>query len=215
MELIIKTRTEKIKGKLVQFAKFLCPNLLCNKIVERRIYNGLRDKSCGCTKYSEQVKQKIREARKLQNPPNKGRQFTEVHKEKIRQGKKGQISPMKGKHHTEETKQLMKEKHLGKFSELASNWQDGKSFEPYSPEFNKELKQTILERDNYTCQNLSCSGEFTRLDIHHIDYDKLNNNLENLTALCISCHMKTNFNRFYFTEYYQNIMINRLVEGLI
>src|SRR3972149_1489629 len=74
-------------------------------------------------------------------------------------------------------------------------------------EFNKELKQSILERDNYTCQCPYCNLENGRLMVHHIDYNKKNNNPENLITLCNSCHSKTigKNKRQYFTEFYQKI----------
>ena len=31
--------------------------------------------------------------------------------------------------------------------------------------------------------------------VHHIDYDKKNNDVDNLVTLCTPCHTKTNFNR--------------------
>ena len=45
-----------------------------------------------------------------------------------------------------------------------------------------------------------------KLCIHHIDYDKKNNNPENLITLCNSCHTKTNIkNRDYWKNYYSEI----------
>lgn len=38
--------------------------------------------------------------------------------------------------------------------------------------------------------------------VHHIDYNKLNCNPNNLITLCKSCHMKTNFNREYWLDYF-------------
>ena len=101
----------------------------------------------------------------------------------------------------------------GKFGEESRNWNNGSSFEPYSPEFNKELKQLILERDNYTCQDLKCDGQHDKLHIHHIDYNKKNNNPENLITLCNSCHMKTNSKnkRTFYTDFYNNLMNERMV----
>ena len=103
----------------------------------------------------------------------------------------------------------------GKYGELAPNWNNGSSFEPYSPDFNKPLKQSVLECDNYTCQNPNCEHLSEGLDVHHINYDKKNSNPENLISLCKSCHIKTNFNRQYYTEFYQNIMMNKLMECLL
>jgi len=92
-----------------------------------------------------------------------------------------------------------------------------KSFEIYPPEFNKGFKQQILERDNYTCQDPNCEHKSNTLDAHHIDYDKKNNIPENVITLCRSCHMKTNGKnkRQYFTEFYQNIMMGKLMECLL
>lgn len=70
------------------------------------------------------------------------------------------------------------------------NWRGGVSFEPYSPEFDKELKEQIRERDEYKCQLCGVHQENLprALDIHHIDNDKKNDTLENLTSLCPGCH---------------------------
>jgi hypothetical protein len=42
-----------------------------------------------------------------------------------------------------------------------------------------------------------------KLQIHHIDYNKKNNNLNNLISLCLSCHTKTGFNRSYWEKYFK------------
>jgi len=62
----------------------------------------------------------------------------------------------------------------------------------------------IRVRDNFTCQICKVPElEFNRrLDIHHKDYNKKNNTEINLVALCQSCHLKTNFNREYWLNYF-------------
>lgn len=89
--------------------------------------------------------------------------------------------------------------------EKASAWEGGISKLPYAFEFNKQLKQFIKQRDQNICQNPNCMNT-KNLHVHHIDYDKQNNNIENLVTLCRSCHTKTNHNRYYFTNYYQEIL---------
>ena len=49
-----------------------------------------------------------------------------------------------------------------------------------------ESASIVLERDNYECQK--CGSK--EAHIHHIDWDKENNNLDNLIVLCNSCHQK-------------------------
>lgn len=85
------------------------------------------------------------------------------------------------------------------------NWQNGKSFEPYGLEFNNNLKKTIRNRDEQKCQicgktKLENNEE---LSIHHIDYDKRNNNLNNLISLCRDCHIRTNYKRKYWTKFFR------------
>ena len=85
------------------------------------------------------------------------------------------------------------------------NWKDGKSFEQYGIEFTSELKKQIRKRDSYRCQECGIQeGELDyRLHIHHIDYDKKNNDPDNLMALCRGCHVKTNFTRKHWTAYFE------------
>lgn len=76
-------------------------------------------------------------------------------------------------------------------------WQGGKSFEPYSPSFNKQLKSKIRVRDNFKCRlcgvpEIEC---YEHLHIHHIDYNKKNCKEDNLISLCRRCHVGTNFRR--------------------
>ncbi len=41
------------------------------------------------------------------------------------------------------------------------------------------------------------------LEVHHIDYNKQNNNINNLITLCHPCNVRANFNRNYWQEYYK------------
>jgi len=90
------------------------------------------------------------------------------------------------------------------------NWIDGRSFEPYSSEFNEELKEQIRNRDNHICQNCGMTEEEhiivygQVLHVHHIDYDKINCKKENLISLCVGCNARANFNRSYWVDFYQN-----------
>jgi hypothetical protein len=87
-------------------------------------------------------------------------------------------------------------------------WQGGKSFEPYTFEFNDELKESIRKRDNYICQNCGMTEEEHLivvgkvLSVHHIDYDKNNCNENNLITLCMACNNRANFNRDYWKDFY-------------
>ena len=166
-------------------------------------------------KHTEKTKEKMKLA-KLKNPARYwlGKKRSKETIEKIRNKKKGQnignqfakgnlpnrTSFKKGEHHGVE---FGKDKRVdGKYNH---NWKGGTSFEPYGIEFNKELKTEIRKRDKFTCQECDKNG----FVIHHIDYNKKNNNPTNLITLCRSCNFKANYNREDWTKCYQNKLNNR------
>lgn len=85
------------------------------------------------------------------------------------------------------------------------NWKGGKSFEPYSCQFTKQLKLKIKRRDNFKCRLCGVLEKdyFQKLSIHHIDFDKNNCNEINLVVLCRSCNSKVNYNREYWSKYFK------------
>ena len=207
----------------------------CNQYSEE-MRQKVRESHLGM-KATEETKEKMREATKGENNPFYGKKHTEEARQKIKDNHadfSGENHPMYGKKQTEEARQKMSESHKGvepwnkgkdnpysektvqkmsesrkgKTGELSPNWQNGISFEKYGIEFNKELKQQILERDNYTCQCPDCEYKTDALDLHHIDYNKKNNNPENIITLCDNCHAKTfgKKKRQYWTEFYQSII---------
>lgn len=153
---------------------------------------------------SEETKQKLSEA-------HKGKRLSEEHKRKISislmGNKNGALSGAnRGAVRSEETREKMSKSKRGKKN---PNWQNGISFEPYSPEFNEALKEKIRERDNRQCQECGIAEKelVHKLDVHHIDYDKKNNESKNLISLCRECHGKTNFTRENWTEYFRGFMV--------
>ena len=169
------------------------------------------------THHSEETKQKMRENHANfsgKNSPSFGHHPTEETRRKISESLTGHhptketrrklSERMKGKQnskghkHTEEqrrqqSERMKGEKHpmYGKYGPEAANWRGGVSSLPYAPEFNEALKREIRKRDSYTCRwcGIFQSLLRRRLDVHHIDFDKKNNNSSNLCALCQSCHM--------------------------
>lgn len=93
----------------------------------------------------------------------------------------------------------------------ASNWQGGKSFINYPKEWDKKLIEKIRARDHYRCQKCGISQSMLgrALHIHHIDYNKHNCDPSNLISLCARCHAQSNvnnFDRYYMTIMYRNIL---------
>lgn len=71
-------------------------------------------------------------------------------------------------------------------------WRGGTSFSPYPPAFNKALKAQVLSEQDYTCADcqhrIGPGGK--KQNVHHKDGNKNNCARHNLVALCVSCHMK-------------------------
>jgi len=90
------------------------------------------------------------------------------------------------------------------------NWRNGQSKIPYRYTFNKFLKIKIRTRDNFQCQNPNCKvkeiNQSRALDIHHIDYNKMNCKETNLITLCKICNIKANFNRDYWYAFYKSLI---------
>lgn len=81
--------------------------------------------------------------------------------------------------------------HLENSGENCSLWVDGKSFAPYSLNWNNTFRKSIRRRDAYLC--VICDrhqDEFNRSHcVHHIDGDKMNTTKENCISLCHRHHM--------------------------
>jgi len=74
------------------------------------------------------------------------------------------------------------------------SWRGGKKAAIYGSDFNLWVKRVVAKRDGGICR--VCGLKKKRwMSIHHIDYDKNNNKVENLVLLCINCHMSTNWMR--------------------
>jgi len=171
--------------------------------------------------WSEETKRKISEARK-RNPTRYwlGKKRPELNQNKYREGKKHSEETKKkisennahfkywlGKKLSIETKRKMGESRRGNKN---PSWRGGISFEPYGLEFNDDLKEVIRNRDRrkcFICGKTELENK-EKLIVHHIDYDKQNNDPKNLISLCRSCHQKTNHNRNYWVDYFKKLKLN-------
>lgn len=95
--------------------------------------------------------------------------------------------------------------------ETHPSWQGGKSFEPYTLDFNKKFKQAIKERDYFCCQLCNLwEGDLNQLKryltIHHIDYIKINSFPQNCITLCNKCHSLTTKNREHWKKFFQSLL---------
>lgn len=83
-------------------------------------------------------------------------------------------------------------------------WLGGKSLEPYGLGWTVARKKLVRARDNHICQLCICQPRY--LDIHHIDYDKKNNDESNWISLCHRCNGRINISRVFWGRFFQDIM---------
>jgi len=89
------------------------------------------------------------------------------------------------------------------------SWKGGVSKEPYSQDWNNNLKESIKKRDGYKCMNPDCWGKDDVLNIHHINYNKKICKPENLITVCRSCNGRANKDREWHENWYKAILYNR------
>ena len=148
--------------------------------------------------------------------PMLNKPHSEIHKKNISLG-------MKGRHVSYETRRKISLSESGKYVSLKTRekisgeknpaWLGGKSFEPYTPDFNKRFKKSIKERDgicmlcNISFDDLHLLGR--KVSVHHIDYDKLNSMPQNCVSLCSKCHGTTVINRPHWVKFFQSLLKER------
>lgn len=162
----------------------------------------------------EKQRQSLLKYYETHDAPQKGRHLSDEHKVKLGEAKRRYLQthphPFQGKQHTEDTKRKISSSRVGKYvGPDHYNWRGGISFEPYNLDFNDVLKKQIRERDGYTCQLCRgiWQGSEKRFAVHHIDYDKGNNQPINLITLCIRCNSRVNFNRDSWAFYFMGLQV--------
>ena len=205
-----KMRAIKVGKKLSGVVKEKISNSLKGRIKSKEHRKKIGKAHLG-KKFNIETRLKMSKAKK-------GIRLSEKHKKKIAESAKASLlvqknierlaETNKGREISRKQRRILSEVMKG---ERNHQWLGGKSFEPYSPEFNKNLKLRIRKRDNYTCRECGYTEEELGyiLRIHHIDYNKKNNKENNLISLCRNCHAQTNFNREDWTKYFQGIIYDQ------
>lgn len=154
----------------------------------------------------------------------KNRIVTKETRNKMRLAKVGKVGNRKGTHCSELTKKKISIGNKGTIRSEESKRRNSLShggtgipyeYNCYSEKFFK-IRPLILKRDNYTCQKCGQYGnkKLNYLTIHHIDYNKNNNQENNLICLCKKDNLKANFNRTYWLGFYQNKIAQLKIGGI-
>jgi len=182
-------------------------------------YRGRGRKYCSIACYSTSKEAKARLQKMSGNGGKKGRKYPELYslQHQIRvDGRRRPVLPSEetrrkislantGKKRTEQEKQLMSWKQwmrgksmppeTRKRLSLATSghrhwhWMGGIGSMPYSHQFQNHIRHEVRRRDKYSCQK--CGIKDVHISVHHIDKNKLNDELTNLVCMCKSCHTQT------------------------
>jgi len=182
-------------------------NPMYGKNHTKKAKEKIREKSLGNKKWLG--KKHKEESKKKMSKFREGKTYEKIFgsKEKAEKVKKKIALKSIGHVLPKESRERLSEKRRGNKNPA---WLDGRSFEPYSQEFNKEIKEQIRKRDNYRCQaDLgTCKG---RLSIHHIDYNKKNNSPLNLITLCARHNTFVNKYRKHWINYFKMKIFIRML----
>lgn len=114
---------------------------------------------------------------------------------------RGSAHPFYGKKRSAEERARMSEAQKKRYAAMRPEdhpaWRGGTGSLPYGPGFTRTVKRLIRERDDYTCQRCGITQDQVsrKLDVHHIDHDKMNNHESNLVTLCSSCNIWFSWHR--------------------
>ena len=199
-----KTRSEKTKQKISEAA--------LGRIPTEAMIEGYKKQSIKITEIMNRPETKSKQSKYMKKAHNE-KKYENSYKSIERNQK---ISEARIKYYKEHPGCVAGENNpnYGKGLLGAKNgmWKDGISFEPYSFEFNDILKQQIRERDEFTCQLCWEEENGKKLSIHHIDYNKMNCNPNNLITLCRGCNSKVNANRPEWSNFFS---VNLAQRGLL
>ena len=82
------------------------------------------------------------------------------------------------------------------------NWRGGDR--DYGTGFTKDLKRIVRWLYDNRCFICGEKPDGKETAVHHIDYDKKNNTIDNLVPLCNSHHSQTNTRRDYWQWFFKN-----------
>ena len=198
--------SESLKGKMVGDKNPSCKSYVIEKIRQKANERYTNEE------YRQKHKLAIRNYYKTHEHHVKGISKTQEQKEKMSISRKKwcKENPEKAKEVIEKSRATNIEKGTHR-NERNPNWYGGISKIKIKRRTTKELKDKIKKRDGYRCQQcFSFQDELVQpLIVHHIDFNKLNDNETNLITLCNPCHSQLNYDRESWIDYFKVKQIQR------
>lgn len=178
--------------------------------MQKQWQNPSRARLEGIRRMAKTKKNLYREGKMV--PWNKGIECSQIGRAGKLNGMYGKTPWNKGKSWGEDVRLKMSKKARLRVGALNSNWKGGIGNLPYGAEFTRTFRQIIRNKFG-KCMYCDITNEEhvvrfgVQLAIHHIDYDKHNNSLNNLVPLCFRCNSHVNADREEWTDYFNNKML--------
>ena len=161
------------------------------------------------------------EFRERMRQQNLGQQLTLEQKERyyasIKTRWQRNPHPWLGRKRTVEQRRQMSINHIGlQAGAKHPRWLGGITLEPYGIGWTAARRNLVRERDFFTCQ--LCLKGGNSFHVHHIDYNKKNNVMDNLITLCRNCHSKlhakTKINKTFWIDFFTFYLSLRQIQFL-
>ena len=200
---------DKVRGRRQRFCSLFCAatsngksNIGRKHTIAWKQLMSSKNSSAGNPFYGK--KHTIETRKKISNA-NKGKKRSDEFKRRLRVLMTGENNPAKRLEVRLKISQRVKETHWDCSLEKSPSWRGGVSFLPYRPD--KHLRKLINKLDGNIC--VLCGENREYIGLHHIDYDKLNNDIDNLCILCHSCNSKVNKGREFWQQFISKLVITR------
>lgn len=87
----------------------------------------------------------------------------------------------------------------------------------YTKKFHDPKFRLLIRNEQLICplcgKELNKLNKIKKIHLHHIDFNKLNDDRQNLVFLCNSCHPKTNWNRTHFKNILEQFNYNLIIDN--
>ena len=126
----------------------------------------------------------------------KGKPLSEERKKHLSEAFSGEGNPFYGKSHSESSKEVIQQKALDRNSDesyrkmISDKTVEGMKNYEYTPGVGG-YRDKAIEHYGYECS--VCKKTEGVLQVHHIDGNHDNDDIDNLVVLCISCHRKAHY----------------------
>ena len=143
---------------------------------------GVRIRSTSEQRHCDRRHGRFCQSAAIKSAWSRGAFATEAYRSSLRTrnqyDRRGELNPFFGRSHSAATRQVIREKALDRTIPGIGE---------YTEDWTAALRAEVIDRDGSQCQ--VCGVTEGKLQVHHLDLDRTNNDETNLLTVCASCHL--------------------------